>query len=206
MSWPLAGDQLSREAARRAAERELSDSRYSDAQPPLVLRLIGRGLHELLSLLDRAASNAPGGRLGLLLLAVLVLGFAAVVLTRLAPGRRVASPAVFAAGRPLSAADHRVRAELAADRGDWSDAVRERLRAAVRELEVRGVLDPRPGRTADEVARDAAAMVPSLAPALHAGTRVFDEVWYGGRQADAASYATVVALDDAVTRSRLAVT
>ncbi len=205
MTRGTAVDDLSREAARRAAERELSDPRYRDAQPPLYLRLIGRGLRELGALLDRAASNAPGGRLGLLLLLALVVGFAAVVVTRLAPSRRAARAPVFGTGRPLGASDHRLRAEVAARAGDWPEAVRERLRAVVRTLEERGVLDPRPGRTADEVARDASAAVPSLSAALRAGTQVFDEVWYGGRQADAASYAVVVSLDDEVLGSRLVV-
>ena len=65
--------------------------------------------------------------------------------------------------------------------------MRERLRAVVRELESRGVLEPRPSRTADEVARDGSAAVPDLAEPLRRATTTFDEIWYGGRTADASS-------------------
>ncbi len=204
MSWLAAADELSREAARRAAREELSDPRYRDAQPPLVVRVVGRAIRELLELLARAASGAPGGRLGLLLLLALLIGFVAVVLTRLAP-QRGPGRAVFSVGAALTAADHRRRAEEAAAAGQWPEAVRERLRAVVRELEVRGVLDPRPGRTAGEVARDAGGAVPALRTVLDEGTRVFDEIWYGGRTADPSSYAVLVALDETVTGSRLVV-
>ena len=75
----------------------------------------------------------------------------------------------------------------------------------MRELEARGALDPRPGRTAGEVARDGGAAVPAVADDLRRAARVFDEVWYGGRPADAASYAALVAVDARVASSRLAV-
>jgi hypothetical protein len=56
--------------------------------------------------------------------------------------------ALFAGSAVLTAQAHRELAEAAAGEGRWADAVRERLRAVVRELESRGALDPRPGRTA----------------------------------------------------------
>ncbi|MEO6205952.1 MAG: DUF4129 domain-containing protein [Mycobacteriales bacterium] len=203
MTWLLAVDELSREAARRAARRELQDRRYEDAQPPLLARVIGRGLRELGRLLDAAAANAPGGGLGLLLLTALVVLFVAIVLTRLSPTRRARPNRLFDSGRALTAQDHRRQAEQAAAAGRWPDAIRERLRAAVRELESRGVLEPRAGRTAGEVARDATAAVPTLAEPLTAATRAFDEVWYGGRPGDAQAYALLVHLDDTITSTRL---
>jgi hypothetical protein len=112
---------------------------------------------------------------------------------------------VFAVGRTLSAEEHRALAEEAAAAARWDDAVRERLRAIVRELEARGVLEPRPGRTAGEVARDGSAAVPAIAEPLRRATGTFDEIWYGGRPADASSYAVLVAADQAVTGARLAV-
>ena len=39
--------------------------------------------------------------------------------------------------------------------GNWSAAIRHRLRAVARQLEESGVLNPVPGRTATELARDA---------------------------------------------------
>ena len=124
----------------------------------------------------------------------------ALVLARGRPARTgAATGAVLAPGRALTAAAHRERAAAAAAAGNYAEAVRERLRAVVRELEARGVLDPRAGRTAGDVARDAGLLVPALATPLRQGATVFDEVWYGGRSADAASYAVLVEVDRIVT-------
>jgi hypothetical protein len=197
---------VDRDAAREAAERELQRREYVDAQPSPVVRLIGRVLHEVGGLLDRAAGAAPGGLLGLL--ALLALGglLVAVVLARIGPlarsGRR---PALFAGSATLTADEHRALAQAAAEQQRWADAVRERLRAVVRELEARGALDPRPGRTAGEVARDGGAAVPDVAADLARAAVLFDEVWYGGRPADASSYAVLVAVDERVADRRPAV-
>jgi hypothetical protein len=200
-------DDVTREAARRAARDELLDRRYHDAQPPLVVRLVGKAIRKFLELVARAANNAPGGRLGLLILALLVAGLIAVIVVRLQPTRRRGTSAdVFTTGSALTAAQHRALADEAAANGQWAEAVRERLRAIVRELEAGGVLDPRPSRTADEVARDGSAAVPLLAEPLRRATRTFDEIWYGGRTADASSYAVVVEADRTVSTTRLVVT
>ncbi len=114
-------------------------------------------------------------------------------------------PAVFAGSALRTADEHRALAQTAADQGRWADAVRERLRAVVRELEACGALDPRPGRTAGEVARDGGAAVPEVAADLARAAGVFDEVWYGGRTADASSYAVLVAVDERVGERRPAV-
>lgn len=198
--------QLDREQARELARDELARREYDAARPPLLLRVVGRVLRELGELLDRGAGAVPGGRWGLLLLLLLLVGLAAVVLTRVGPlaqGR--ARAPLFADSAVLTAAQHRELAERAAAAGQWAQAVRERLRAVVRDLEARGVLDPRPGRTAGEVARDAGAVVPGIAGDLRDAAVVFDEVWYGGRTADASSYATLVAVDERVSASRMPV-
>jgi hypothetical protein len=204
---PFAGvDDLNREAARQAARRELQDRKYTDAEPPLLYRIIGRVIREFLELLDKAAAKAPGGRTGLFLLTLLVAVFVAIVFVKLGPpSRRKGGAALFSEGRALSAPEHRQLAETAAAQGRWAEAVRERLRAIVRELEARGVLEARPGRTAGEVARDGGAAVPQIAEDLLRATTVFDEIWYGGRTADASSYAVLVSVDRAVTATRLAV-
>jgi len=197
---------IGRDAARHAARDELRDRRYADAQPPLLVRVVGRVIREFLSVLDRAAGGVPGGWVGLLLLALVIAAFVAVVLVKLGPlGRRSTGDPLFATGRALSADEHRAAAERAAASGQWAEAVRERLRAVVRELEVRGVLDPRPGRTADEIARDAGDAVPAVAGDLRRAATVFDEVWYGGRTADSASYALLVDVDRTVSAARLVV-
>jgi hypothetical protein len=199
---------LTRESARDAAREELSRREYADAQPPLLVRLVGRALRALGDLLDRAAGAVPGGRLGLLLLLALLVLLVAVVLARVRPGagREAARAPLFAGSAVLTAAAHRALAEQAAADGRFDEAVRERLRAVVRDLEARGVLDPRPGRTAGEVARDGGAALPAVAGDLRRGAAVFDEVWYGGRPADTSSYAVLVDVDERVGRSRMSTT
>lgn len=198
--------ELTREQAQEAAQRELSRRPYDEAEPSLVLRVVGRVLRELGELLDRAAGAAPGGGTGLVVLLVLLALVSAVVLTRLGPlARSRSAPALFEGSAVRTAEQHRELAEQAAEQGRWADAVRERLRAVVRELEARGVLDPRPGRTAGEVAREAGGAVPAVAGELRRAATTFDEVWYGGRTADASSYAVVADVDRAVTAAALAV-
>lgn len=200
-------DDVTRDAARRAAREELLDRKYHDAQPPLLVRLVGKAVRKLLELLDRAAGGVPGGRTGLLILALLLAGLVAVIVVRLRPGgRRGASAEVFTTGAALTAEQHRARADEAAANAQWADAVRERLRAIVRELEARGVLEPRPSRTAGEVARDGSAAVPLISEPLRRATTTFDEIWYGGRTADASSYAVLTEADRAVSSARLVVT
>ena len=199
-----ASGELGREAARRAARVELSRHEYADARPPLVIRLVGKLLDEVGRLLQASSAQVPGGNTGVLLLLLLLGAAVALLVLRLRPSRGAAGRAeLFGTGGVVSAAAHRALADAAAARGEWAQAIRERLRAAVRELEDRGVLDPRPGRTALEVAREAGALVPALAKSLRRGATTFDEIWYGGRTADAASYAVLVDLDRTVTSTRL---
>jgi hypothetical protein len=199
---------LTREGARDAARQELSRQPYVDAQPPLLVRLFGKLITTLGEWLDRALSAVPGGPVSVAVLVLLVLALVAVVLHRAGPlaRRGPTREALFAGSAVRTAQEHRELAETAAAQGRWADAVRERLRAVVRELESRGALDPQPGRTAGEVARDGGAAVPAIAGDLRRAAVLFDEVWYGGRDADAGTYAELVGVDERVRGSRLAVT
>lgn len=201
----VALDPLGRDRAQELARIELRRREYAAARPPLLYRIIGRVLTEIGSLLDRAASVAPGGRLGVLALGVLLVLLVVVVLARLGPlARSAPRAALFSGSTTLTADQHRALAESAAGEGRFADAVRERLRAVVRDLEARGALDARPGRTAGEVAADGGRALPAVAADLRRAATVFDEVWYGGRLADADSYATLVQVDEQVRASRLA--
>ena len=137
---------------------------------------------------------------------IVLLIVAAIVAVRLKVGpfgkARRTEDALFVGG-PRSAAEHRRAADAHAAAGEWAEAVRERLRAVIRSLEERALLDPRPGRTADEAAVEAGAALPECAAALRAAARVFDEIWYGGRTASAASDQVLRDLDEQVRTSRL---
>ena len=106
-------------------------------------------------------------------------------------------------GGPVSAAEHRRRAAEFTAAGRLAEAIRERLRAIVRELEERAVLEPRLGRTADEVAAEAGAVLPDVAADLQRAARIFDEVWYGRVPATEAMDADVEAVDRRVRAARL---
>ncbi|MER5811614.1 DUF4129 domain-containing protein [Streptomyces sp. NPDC002033] len=192
-----------RDAAREAAERELSKPAYHQHDPGLLQRALDRLWEWLGGFLDRAAGATPGGGLGLFAVALLVVLAVAALWWRLGTPRRTATGAgtLFDQG-PRSAADHRTAAEAHAAAGRWTEAVQERMRALVRSLEERTLLDPRPGRTADEAAAEAATALPAHAGDLSAAARAFDEVTYGGRAGDPEAYTRLRALDETLTHTK----
>jgi hypothetical protein len=198
---------VGRDEARQAAERELSKGVYHQDEPGPVERAVNAVIDWISDFLDRIAGAAPGGSLGVLVLLAIVVAVGAVVIWRTGPVRRGARlrPALFDLSGDADAAEHRRRADEHAAAGRYAEAVRERMRAIVRELETRGVLDPRPGRTADEVAREAAAAVPAVSGDLRTAAGVFGEIWYGGRPATAQADALMREADDRIRRAQLAV-
>ena len=198
---------VGRDQARQAAERELSKGVYHQDEPGPVERAVDAVIDWISDFLDRIAGAAPGGSLGVLVLLAIVVAVGAVVIWRTGPVRRGARlrPALFDLSGDADAAEHRRRADEHAAAGRYAEAVRERMRAIVRELETRGVLDPRPGRTADEVAREAAAAVPAVSDDLRTAAGVFGEIWYGGRPATAQADALMREADDRIRRAQLAV-
>jgi hypothetical protein len=203
----LARSPIDRDAAREAAQRELSKGIYHADDPGLFERMLNSVVGWLDRMLTRAAGVTPGGLWGVLALLVVLVTGVALIVWRTGPLRRRAAWAgvdVDVSGL-VTADEHRRRAEVFAHEGRYADAVRERMRAIVRELEDRGVLEPRPARTADEVARDAAAVVPEMAGELRGAARLFDEIWYGGRPATAGSDAAMRAADQRVRAARLVV-
>jgi hypothetical protein len=195
--------ELGREEATRLAREELSKEIYRAHRPGLVRRLLGWLVDRVGELLDRVAGASPGGHAGLAVLALLVVVAVVAVRLKVGPvGRRAASDPALFTGRARTAAEHRAAADGHAARGEWAEAVRERLRAVVRSLEERAVLDERPGRTADEAATEAGAVLPPCADDLQRATRLFDDIWYGGRPAGPDSDAVLRALDEKVRATR----
>ncbi|QRP45016.1 DUF4129 domain-containing protein [Amycolatopsis sp. FDAARGOS 1241] len=193
---------IDRDPARLRAIEELSNPAYADARPSVLQQLatwLGEKFSELLSSL----SGVPGGPLGLLLILALVIVLIVVVRLRVGKvGRAAQAARQLFSGRRRSADEYRKAAEQAAARGQFADAVRERFRALVRGLEERALLDARSGRTADEAAAEAGALLPNLATDLAAGARQFDDVHYGGRPGTEAAYRALTDLDDRVRRER----
>lgn len=203
-AWLPLAELPGRDAARDAAERELRKRTYDEAQPPLINRALAWVFEKVQELLASAAGSVPGGQLGVLLILLLVALIVGLVVVRLRPTMRSPHSAeLFGSGQMLTAAEHRDRAENAAAAGDLAEAVRERLRAVVRSLEERGVLDARPGRTAAEVSAEAGRVIPALTASLHRGATVFEQIWYGGQVADATSYQVLVEVDTTVQATRM---
>ncbi|RMI31546.1 DUF4129 domain-containing protein [Streptomyces triticirhizae] len=193
-----------RDPAREAAERELSQHLYTRHEPGPVRRAWNWLWERLFGALESAAFHTPGGWLGLLVILLILAAVLLAIRLRLGALRTAAGPsaagALFAE-RPRSAAEHRAAAEEHAAAGRWAPAVRERMRAIVRALEERALLDPRPGRTATEAAAEAARALPDLAAQLHDAAALFDAVAYGEHPATAADHAQLAALDEAQRRA-----
>ncbi|CAL9463243.1 DUF4129 domain-containing protein [Streptomyces sp. enrichment culture] len=192
-----------RDPAREAARRELSKRMYHENEPSLLERAFDAFWDWLGSAFEAAGGLAPGGTVGLLVIVLAVLAVLGALWWRLGTPRRgpVSAPALFDE-RPRSAAEHRAAAEAHAAQGHFAQAVQERMRAIVRSLEERALLDIRPGRTADEAAADAGRALPAHTDRLHAAARDFDDVTYGGRTASPESYQRITALDRDLERTK----
>ncbi|MFF5344123.1 DUF4129 domain-containing protein [Streptomyces althioticus] len=194
---------LPRDPAREAAERELSKQMYHENDPSWLQRALEAFWDWVDDLLGAASTATPGGALGLVVIVVAALAVGAALWWRLGTPRRrpVTAPALFD-DRPRSAAEHRAAAEAHAAQGHWNQAVQERMRAVVRALEERALLDPRPGRTADEAAAEAGRALPAHSDRLRTAARDFDDVTYGGRTASEDTYRGLTALDGDLERAK----
>ncbi|MEU3848985.1 DUF4129 domain-containing protein [Streptomyces sp. NPDC029554] len=192
-----------RDPAREAARRELSKRMYHEDDPSLFQRALDAFWDWLGELLNAASTATPGGTLGLVVIVLAVVAVLAALWWRLGtPRRQPASSATLFDDRPRSAADHRAAAEAHAAQGHWNQAVQERMRALVRALEERALLDVRPGRTADEAAAEAGRALPAHTDRLRTAARDFDDVTYGGRSATEQSYHRMAELDRDLERTK----
>ncbi|MHC1557586.1 DUF4129 domain-containing protein [Actinomycetospora sp. C-140] len=194
---------LGADPARELAREELARQVYRDAAPDPVqasLQWLARRLDDLL----RAASGiSPGGAWGLAVLLVLLVVVVLVVRRRFGRLERSAAVPGAVLGDAVRTADeHRRLADGHAAAGRWDDAVRERMRAVVRSLEERTILEPRRGRTAGDAAREGGRALPAVADTLRDAARIFDETVYGGRPADEDADARVRSADREVAATR----
>ncbi|MFX4294809.1 DUF4129 domain-containing protein [Streptomyces bohaiensis] len=199
----LAPVDTDREAAREAARRELSRQIYAEHRPGLVRQAFDWVWEQLGKLLSVAV--APGGWLGVLILVAVAV--ALLVALRLRLGR-LRTGAGASGGHDVfgdtvrSAAEYGAAADAHAAAGAWREAVRDRMRALVRSLEERTLLDARPGRTADEAATEAGAVLPELADRVRAAAGLFDAVTYGDAPAAEDDHRRLQELEETVRRSR----
>ena len=189
---------LTRAQAQRLAELELSDPAYRAGQPGLIERAIRWLVEWVQEFAQEAGAAAPGGWLGILGLALLIVLAVLFVRWRIGPVSRAASM-TFHVDPGTSAAEYRARAEQLGAAGKWDEAISERMRALVRLSQERGLIDTHPGWTADEVAESVGRRVPGAHTALQHAARAFDDVRYGGRPGSPEAYAQVAGADDQVS-------
>ncbi|MUM19663.1 DUF4129 domain-containing protein [Mycobacterium sp. CBMA271] len=185
---------VDRETAADAAQRELAKPIYEHPSP---LDRFATWLAERLDDLEFRAGHVPGGWFTILVTTLIVIAVV-VLLVRIARRSvrtKGADFGLFESGE-LTAAQHRVDAELAASQGDWASAIRHRLRAVARQLEERTILTPVPGRTANELATDAGRELPSLSQEFRSCAEIFNDVSYGDRPGTLQSYRQIADLDD----------
>ncbi|RSN74098.1 hypothetical protein DMH26_42720 [Streptomyces sp. WAC 05379] len=185
-----------RDPAREAARHELSKGMYHENDPSWFQRALDSFWDWVEDLFNSASTVTPGGPLGLVVVILVVVAVIGALWWRLGtPRRQPSSSAALFDDRPRSAAEHRSAAEAHAAQGHWNQAVQERMRAIVRSLEERALLDVRPGRTADEAAAEAGRSLPAHTDRLRAAARDFDDVTYGGRTATQQAYRRIAELD-----------
>ncbi len=174
------------DTARRWVTDELAKAVYHQ-QPSLLERLWTWLTEQLQRFL--AAAGGVDGRPALLTIGTVIAVIVVVSVLVAGPVQRARSARRGSA--EVFGDDTRSAAELlaSADRyaadGRWGPAVLDRFRALLRALEDRVVLEPRPGRTADEGAREAGARLAACAVELLAAARLFDDVCYGEARPDA---------------------
>jgi hypothetical protein len=186
---------IDRDTARDAAQRELDKPIYPKGS---ISQRISEWIHELLYRIIEKGSSMPGGWLTITVLVILAIAAVVVavhIARRTIRTRRDGDYQLFDAGQ-LTAAQHRAIAERFAAEENWTAAIRHRLRAVARGLEESGTLDPAPGRTANELAADAAERLPALAAELSRSATAFNDVTYGERPGIPAAYQLIVYLDN----------
>lgn len=185
---------IDRESAHEAAQRELGKSLYPK---PSLLDQIGDWINDLLYRVIAKGAQLPGGwfTVAVLLIVLAAAIFVAIrILQRTIYTRRGGEQQLFGSTE-RSAAQHRSIAERFAATGDWAAAIRHRVRAVARHLEECGALDPVPGRTASELARDAGVPFPHLKGEFQQAATIFNDVTYGELPGTADGYRLVTELD-----------
>jgi Domain of unknown function (DUF4129) len=186
---------IDRDPAHQAAQRELDKPIYPNGS---LTQRLHEWVHELLFRLIEKGSAVPGGWFTvsvLLTLLIVAIVMAVRVARRTMRTHHGGDHQLFDTGQ-LSADQHRAAADRFAAEGNWTAAIRHRLRAVARGLEETEILAPAPGRTANELARDAGGRVPHLAFELSQAATAFNDVTYGERPGTPVAYQMIVDLDD----------
>jgi Domain of unknown function (DUF4129) len=165
---------------REAVREVLSRPEFQPPDRSLFERLYDWVLETIGRLLAALGGSGAGGIIGLVLLALVLVGVG-ILVARFSRGL-TPSPEVAAAvpsGVRRSAAEWRAEAEAHERAGAWRDAVRSRYRALVADLASRGLVEEIPGRTAGEYRREVGRSLPAAAADFAGATELFEVAWYG---------------------------
>ena len=189
------------EQVREVVREVLSRPEFRPPHRSLTERLVDWVLELIGRLLAALGGSGAGGIVGLVLLALVLVGvgvLAARFSRGLTPSPEVA--AAVPAGRRRSAAVWRAEAEAQERAGAWREAVRSRYRALVADLASRGLVEEVPGRTAGEYRREVGRALPEAATDFAGATELFEVAWYGRARTGAGEAAHLRDLSDRVLR------
>jgi len=178
-----AAPRLGPDEARERILEELAKDEYDDS-PGIVAWLLGAIEDWLARMVDGVDGSSATQTVIAVLLALLLAAVVVLVLRRTGLLRRSPALAVDAAldAEPvLSGEELRGAARDAIDAGRTDDGTVLALRALVRDLEERTLLDVATGMTAHEAATRAALTFPDLRGRLQRGADVFDTAAYSVR-------------------------
>lgn len=193
-----------RDPSQEEARRELSRDIYRREEPSLLAKILDWFQRTLSDLAGTASDSVAGGNIALLIVVIVLVALIVALLWRFGPLARVRRRRKEASEvEPTrSEEEHRNLADQLAAEGKFAEAVRERLRAIVRNLITRGLLDDRPGRTAMEIADEAGRELPTSAEDLMLAANLFGAIWYGRRPATAEHDATMRGIAERVAAAR----
>jgi Domain of unknown function (DUF4129) len=186
---------------REVVREVLSRPEFRPPERSLAERLLDWALEAIGRLLAALGGSGAGGIVGLVLLALVLVGvgiLAARFSRGLTPSPEVAAAVV--GGRRRSAAEWRAEAEAQERTGAWREAVRSRYRALVADLASRGLVEEVPGRTAGEYRREVGRALPAAASDFAGATELFEVAWYGRADTGSQEAAHLRDLSDRVLR------
>lgn len=186
------------EEARRWAAEELAQPEYREAAPGWLQTLWDDFLDWMASLDPSGTPDTSVPGIAIAVVIAVIIAAAVIVAKPRLNAKAKQGHEVFEPDLVLTPAAYRQRAEASAAAGKWGDAVVDRFRALVRSAEERTVLDPQPGRTADEVSRDLAVPFRAEAQRLGHAAATFDAIRYGNWAAGAGDYQEMASLDSAL--------
>jgi hypothetical protein len=186
---------------REVVREVLARPEFRPPERSLMERVLDWVLEAIGRLLAALGGSGAGGIVGLILLALVLVGvgiLAARFSRGLTPSPEVAAAVV--GGRRRSAAEWRAEAEAQERAGAWRDAVRSRYRALVADLAARGLVEEVPGRTAGEYRREVGRALPAATGDFAGATELFEVAWYGRADTGPGEAAHLRDLSDRVLR------